>query len=322
MQTAEVCDKIGKEIGICTVCVVGGLHRSIQKKQLKKGADIVVATPGRLLDLTTEDDLSLNYIEFFVLDEADRMLDMGFEKDIRAIADHLPEKKQTLMFSATWPKSIQSICNQYLVSPIKVTIGKADQLNANRNIKQIVEVIDPKSRDARLRELLKMYHNGKNKVIVFVLYKKEASRIERMLRERGWNVQGLHSDKNQAQRTIAMNSFKCGQCPLLVATDVAARGVDIEDVEYVINYSFPLVMEDYVHRIGRTGRSGKLGTAHTFFTVFDKKHSGALIQLLKEAKQVVPPEILKFGTAIQEKEPKIGKIELNVECNDDHLIFN
>jgi ATP-dependent RNA helicase DBP3 len=160
---------------------------------------------------------------------------------------------------------------------------------------------------------LQKYHgSGKNKVIVFVLYKKEATRVEDMLRQRGFNVQGIHADKTQKDRTLALDSFKSGKCPLLVATDVAARGLDVPDVEYVINYAFPLTIEDYVHRIGRTGRAGKTGVAHTFFTTFDKAHSGELVQILKEAKQEVPADLMKFGTAIKVKEQKqTGSIDIN-----------
>lgn len=256
--------------------------------------------------------ISLSDVCFFVLDEADRMLDLGFERDIRRIANSISDERQTLMFSATWPNSVQRISNDYLRNPVKVTIGLKDNLNANTNIKQIVEVTEPKFKDSKLRELLKRYHDGSNKVIVFVLYKKEASRVENMLRNNGLNAIGIHSDKSQDQRNKALHAFKTGKSPILVATDVAARGLDVPDVEYVINYSFPLTIEDYVHRIGRTGRANKKGVAHTFFTSFDKPRSGELIHVLKTAGQKVPKELMKFGTYI--KKPKedqsVGFIDL------------
>lgn len=290
----------------------GGVDKRAQIKECRNGLDMVVATPGRLLDLVEEGSIDLSNVRYFVLDEADRMLDMGFERDIRRIAESIHKDRQTLMFSATWPFVVQKIAKDYLNNPVRVTIGSTD-LNANQNVQQIVEVIEPKLKDGRLRELLRKYHDRKNKVIVFVLYKKEAARVETMLINNGWNAIGIHSDKTQDQRTRALDSFKTGKCPILVATDVAARGLDVPDVEYVINYTFPLTIEDYVHRIGRTGRAGKKGISHTFFTSFDKSRSGELIHVLKTAKQEVPKDLFKFGTAI--KKPKqdesIGIIDLN-----------
>lgn len=216
------------------------------------------------------------------------------------------------MFSATWPVVVQRIAKDYLNNPVQVNIGSAE-LNANQNVQQIVEVIESKLKDGRLRELLQKYHNRKNKVIVFVLYKKEAARVENMLTSRGWNAIGIHSDKSQDQRTRALDAFKTGKCPILVATDVAARGLDVPDVEYVINYTFPLTIDDYIHRIGRTGRAGKKGVSHTLFTTFDKSRSGELIQVLKTANQTVPKELFKFGTAIKKPKPdeSIGLIDIN-----------
>merc|ERR1712157_105050 len=144
-----------------------------------------------------------------------------------------------------------------------------------------------------------------NRILLFVLYKKEAVRVHRMLQNRGWNCCAIHGDNSQFQRIEAVEKFKTGQVPLLIATDVAARGLDIPDVEYVINYSFPLTIEDYVHRIGRTGRAGKTGVSHTYFTNFDKPRAGELINLLREAEQDVPQDLMKFGTHVKKKEHKL-----------------
>jgi len=155
-------------------------------------------------------------------------------------------------------------------------------------------------------ELLNKYHSTRrNRILIFVLYKKEASRVESMLRGRGWRVNAIHGDNSQDRRTAALEAFKYATVPLLVATDVAARGLDIPDVEYVINFTFPLTIEDYIHRIGRTGRGGKSGISHTLFTMSEKSHSGQLINVLREANQCVPPELLKFGTAVKKKEHKL-----------------
>jgi len=292
----------------------------LRKKALKEGVHVVVATPGRLLDLVQDEALTLSEVSYLVLDEADRMLDLGFEKDIRSIIGMIPKSRQTLMFSATWPQEIQKLAAQFLANPLKITIG-SDELTANKNVHQIVEVIEPNARDERLIQLLNSYHKSRrNKVLVFVLYKKEATRVENFLRRRGWANSSIHGDKNQSQRLEALSSFTTGNVPLLIATDVASRGLDIPKVEYVINYSFPLTIEDYVHRIGRTGRAGAKGISHTFFQQFDKAHAGELVQVLKESNQTVPEDLLKFGVAIKKKEPKLGKIQ-SVD-NNKHITFD
>lgn len=173
--------------------------------------------------------------------------------------------RQTLMFSATWPTAVQKLAAAFLSTPVKVTIGSQD-LAASHTITQHVEVIEPHARDQRLLELLSKYHSSRrNRCIIFVLYKKEAPRVESLLTRRGWTCGAIHGDISQAQRTAAVEAFKSGKVPLLIATDVAARGLDIPDVEVVINYSFPLTTEDYVHRIGRTGRAGKSGGRRTLY---------------------------------------------------------
>ncbi|GAB5358366.1 hypothetical protein AAMO2058_000451300 [Amorphochlora amoebiformis] len=178
---------------------------------------------------------------------------------------------------------------------------RGEKLVANKRVTQTIEVIDEGMRDDRLHALLKKYHNGKNRVIVFCLYKKEAARVESMLRRRKWKCQSIHGNKSQPERTAALGRFKEGSEPLLVATDVAARGLDVDDVEVVLNYAFPLTVEDYVHRIGRTGRAGKSGISHTFFTKNNKALSGELIQVLNQAGAPVPKDLLAFGTGVKRK---------------------
>ena len=248
MQSQEVLEAAGKSCGVRSVCVYGGVPKWTQKEALKKGVEVVVATPGRLIDLINEGVCDLSQVSYLVLDEADRMLDQGFERDIRAIIGQTHPARQTALFSATWPDSVRELAHSFLTKPIKVTIG-SDDLAAGTRIKQIVEVIEDRARESRLTQLLKNYHSDrKNRILIFVLYKKEAARIETNLSNRGWRVGSIHGDKSQEGRTQAVEQFKSGAVPLLVATDVAARGLDIPGVDFVINYSFPLTIEDYVHR--------------------------------------------------------------------------
>ncbi|CAG8563265.1 5754_t:CDS:2 [Acaulospora morrowiae] len=304
MQIQEQCSLFDVTCGIKSACIYGGVSKEDQRKSLRKGVHIVVATPGRLLDLVNENICDISKVSYLVLDEADRMLDKGFEDDIRKIIRKTRKDRQTAMFSATWPESIRKLANDYLNRPVRITIG-SKELSANNNVTQIVEVVEDKDRDKLLVSLLEKYHNRRNRVLVFVLYKKEASRVENMLASKGYEALSIHGDKSQFQRSEALKAFKDGIYPLLIATDVAARGLDIPDVEYVINYSFPLTIEDYVHRIGRTGRAGNKGVSHTFFTSHDRIHSGELINVLRQANQNVPDSLLKFGGGVKKKEHKV-----------------
>jgi ATP-dependent RNA helicase DBP3 len=311
MQVHQVAVESGAACDIRATCMFGGMPKEAQVHELttKGGARIVVGTPGRLIDLAVNDEsLNLSRVSVVVLDEADRMLDLGFENDVRTLLSlcQEKEKRQTLMFSATWPMSVRKLASEFLNNPVKLTIGD-DELAASVNVTQIVEVMrdgDGRAKERRLHELLKKYHNGKNKILVFALYKKEAQKIEEFLRRLGFKVEGIHGDKVQAARTAALNQFRTGESPVLVATDVAARGLDIPAVEYVINLTFPLTIEDYVHRIGRTGRAGKKGTAYTLFTQLDKSHAGELVNVLRQSNQEVPEDLMKFGTTVKKKEHK------------------
>ena len=294
-------DKLGLEC----CCVYGGVPKDDQRRQLKK-SDIVVATPGRLLDLIQEGSVDLSNVNYLVLDEADRMLEKGFEEDIKNIIGQTSSKnRQTLMFTATWPKEVRELASTFMNQPVKVSIGNTDELTANKRITQIVEVIDQRAKDRKLLDLLKKYQSGpkkNDKVLIFALYKKEAARVERNLNYNGYQVSAIHGDLTQQQRTQALNEFKTGKSNLLLATDVAARGLDIPNVKTVINLTFPLTVEDYVHRIGRTGRAGQTGTAHTLFTELEKHLAGGLVNVLNGANQPVPEELIKFGTHTKKKE--------------------
>lgn len=293
---------------LSTVCVYGGVPKDPQRLALKT-AHIIVATPGRLNDLINEGSADLSNVNYVVLDEADRMLDKGFEEEIRKIIATTPkEGRQTLMFTATWPTSVRDLASTFMKTPVHISIGADNptgELRANTNITQLVEVIDPRQKETRLLQLLKQHQGSGTKkndrILVFCLYKKEAARIETVLSTRGMKVAGIHGDMSQDKRTASLSAFKTGACPLLVATDVAARGLDIPAVKAVINVTFPLTVEDYVHRIGRTGRAGADGLAITLFTDHDKARSGELINVLRAAGQEIPEELLRYGTTVKRK---------------------
>ncbi|CAK9153253.1 unnamed protein product [Ilex paraguariensis] len=305
-QISDVLCDAGKHSGVKSVCLYGGTSKGPQISSLKSGVDIVIGTPGRLKDLIEMGVCYLKEVSFVVLDEADRMLDLGFEPEVRSILSQTSSARQMVMFSATWPLPVHQLAQEFMDPyPVKVVVGSED-LAANHDVMQIVEVLDDRARDERLVCLLEKYHKSRrNRVLVFVLYKKEASRVENMLERRGWKVVSISGDKAQHARTKALSLFKEGSCPLMIATDVAARGLDISDVEVVINYKFPLTTEDYVHRIGRTGRAGKKGVAHTFFTKENKGLAGELVNVLREAGQIVPAALLNFGTHVKKKESKL-----------------
>ncbi|KAF2773608.1 DEAD-domain-containing protein [Teratosphaeria nubilosa] len=306
-QIHEQLVKFAEPAGLKVTCVYGGASKDAQRAQLK-GTHIVVATPGRLNDFIQEGAADLSHVAYMVLDEADRMLDKGFEQDIRKIISSTQETgRQTLMFTATWPPSVRDLADTFMTKPVRVTIGDnaSGELRANTRIIQEVEVMTQQEKQPRLIQLLKQYQSGKNKndkILVFCLYKKEATRIEEFINRRGFRVAGIHGDLSQEKRQSSLDAFKRGEIPILVATDVAARGLDIPAVKVVINVTFPLTAEDYVHRIGRTGRAGQDGRSITFFTDQEKHLAGALINVLKKAEQPVPEELMKFGTTVKKKE--------------------
>ncbi|KAK9315411.1 P-loop containing nucleoside triphosphate hydrolase protein [Lipomyces starkeyi] len=318
LQIHENLDALGKAVNVKAVCVYGGVSKDDQKRALN-GANIVVATPGRLIDLVNDDAIDLKKITYLVLDEADRMLEKGFEEDIKRIMQSTDaDNRKTVMFTATWPQSVRDLASQFLNNPVKVMIGdRESELKANARIEQVVEVMDPRQKEQRLLQLLRQYQSGANqndKILIFALYKKEAARVERSLQSKGYKIVAIHGDLSQAQRTSALENFKTGACKLLLATDVAARGLDIPAVTLVINLTFPLTAEDYVHRIGRTGRAGQSGKAITFFTEHEKHLSGALINVLRSADQPVPEELLKFGGHTKKKEHSVyGAFYKNVD---------
>ncbi|XP_020234704.1 DEAD-box ATP-dependent RNA helicase 46 [Cajanus cajan] len=288
-QIQDEAVKFGKSSRISCVCLYGGAPKGPQLRDIDRGADIVVATPGRLNDILEMRRISLHQVSYLVLDEADRMLDMGFEPQIRKIVNEVPNRRQTLMFTATWPKEVRKIAADLLVKPVQVNIGNVDELVANKSITQHVEVLPPMEKQRRLEHILRSQDQG-SKIIIFCSTKKMCDQLARNL-TRQFGAAAIHGDKSQAERDHVLSQFRTGRSPVLVATDVAARGLDIKDIRVVVNYDFPTGVEDYVHRIGRTGRAGATGLAYTFFGDQDAKYASDLIKVLEGANQKVPVEL-------------------------------
>ncbi|KAL0461695.1 UNVERIFIED_CONTAM: ATP-dependent RNA helicase-like protein DB10 [Sesamum latifolium] len=288
-QIQDEAVKFGKSSRISCTCLYGGAPKGPQLKDLDRGVDVVVATPGRLNDILEMNRVSLHQVSYLVLDEADRMLDMGFEPQIRKIVKEVPSRRQTLMYTATWPKEVRRIAADLLVNPVQVNIGNVDELAANKAITQYVEVLSPMDKRRRLEQILRSQEPG-SKIIIFCSTKKMCDHLAGNL-TRQFGAAAIHGDKSQGERDHVLNQFRTGRSPVLVATDVAARGLDVKDIRVVINYDFPTGIEDYVHRIGRTGRAGATGLAYTFFCDQDARHASDLVKLLEGANQNVPVEV-------------------------------
>jgi len=269
-------------------CCFGGASKGPQARDLERGVDIIVATPGRLLDFLDNGTTNMKRCSYLVLDEADRMLDMGFEPQIRKIIGQIRPDRQSLMFSATWPKEVRTMATDFQKDAAFLNVGSLE-LAANHNITQVVDIVEEAGKQQRMMKLLNdIMSQPECKTIIFVETKRKADDLTRWMRRDGWPTLCIHGDKNQGERDWVLNEFKGGKTPLLLATDVAARGLDVEDIMFVINYDYPNNSEDYVHRIGRTGRRDKKGTAYTFFTPQNASKARDLIKVLEEAKQEVP----------------------------------
>lgn len=237
--------------------IFGGVNQNPQVRTLKQGVDILIATPGRLLDLKSQNALSLSDIEFLVLDEADRMLDMGFIHDIKKVVKMMPKSRQTLLFSATFSKQIKSLAQEFMVKPVLV-----ESAPENTAAETVTQIAHPVNRTDKANVLVKLIKDGDwSQVLVFTRTKHKANRIADKLKKSGIESAAIHGDKSQGARTKALAGFKKGTVKVLVATDIAARGLDIPLLPHVINFELPNVPEDYVHRIGRTGRAGASGKA-------------------------------------------------------------
>jgi ATP-dependent RNA helicase RhlE len=280
---AQVADSVvtyGKHLPLRSTAIYGGVSINPQKQTLHKGVDILVATPGRLLDHAGQRSVDLSKVDILVLDEADRMLDMGFIRDIRKVLALLPDHKQTLLFSATFSKEIKQLSHELLKKPAMIEVARG-----NTTAERITQVIHPVDRN-RKRELLSYLVGSNNwqQVLVFTRTKHGANRLADQLHKDGISADAIHGNKSQGARTRALSQFKTGRIRVLVATDIAARGLDIDQLPHVVNYELPNVAEDYVHRIGRTGRAGNEGEAMSLVCVDE-------LGLLKDIERLIKREI-------------------------------
>ncbi|MFH1682219.1 MAG: DEAD/DEAH box helicase [Candidatus Woesearchaeota archaeon] len=274
----------GKFLKFKHTVIFGGVKQGSQVKALSSGVDIVVATPGRLLDLMNQGRISLKNIEFFVLDEADRMLDMGFIHDIKKIIARLPPKRQSFFFSATMPSQVSQLAHQLLKNPVKVEV--APQATTVENVKQCVFFVDSAAKEPLLLELLLQKHL--TRILVFTRTKHRANKVVSYLIRNKVNAAAIHGNKSQGARTKALQEFKSGKIKVLVATDIAARGIDISDISHVINFELPNEPETYVHRIGRTARAGAGGTAYSFCAANERDFLRSIERLIKLKIEVMP----------------------------------
>ena len=283
IQIGESFSTYGRYTNIRNTVIFGGVKQGPQEVVLRKGVDVLVATPGRLLDLINQGIITLKHIEYFVLDEADRMLDMGFIHDIKKIIALLPQKRQSLFFSATMPKNIVNLSQSILHKPVKVEV--APQSSTADTIQQKVYYTNKADKKDLLVHILK--DESINQVLLFSRTKHGADKIARNLKKKNINAAAIHGDKAQNQRQKALEGFKAGKTRVLVATDIAARGIDIEKLSYVINYDIPNESETYVHRIGRSGRAGLSGNAISLCEPEENAFIKSIEKLIKKQIHIV-----------------------------------
>ncbi len=293
-QVAQSISDYGKFTPYRSTVVFGGVGINPQLATIRKGVDIVIATPGRLLDIASQKGIDFSRLEFLVLDEADRMLDMGFIHDIKKLIKLMPKNRQTLLFSATFSSEIKALASGMLNSPTLIEVAK-ENTTANQ-ISQVVHLVDKR----RKRELLSQLIKTKDwrQVLVFTRTKHGANKLTKELEEYGISASAIHGNKSQGARTKALASFKANEIRVLVATDIAARGIDIDQLPHVVNYELPNVPEDYVHRIGRTGRAGESGEAVSLVCVDEHK-------LLRDIEKFINADINKVDIEAFRPDPNI-----------------
>ena len=294
-QVGESVEVYGKYLPFKSAVIFGGVGINPQKAILKKGVDIITATPGRLLDLVSQDCLDLSKVEFLVLDEADRMLDMGFIHDIKKILSILPKQRQNLLFSATFSPEIKKLADGLLKTPVLIEVSKAN--STSHKVEQTVHHVDKERKKELLIHLLNK--NSWRQVLVFTRTKHGANKLSEALIKDKITSAAIHGNKSQGARTKALDDFKAGSVRVLVATDIAARGIDIDQLPHVINFELPNVPEDYVHRIGRTGRAGNSGDAISLVCIDEHDYLLAIEKLIKQKINKIAIEGFKVNPNIK-----------------------
>lgn len=294
----------GKYLKFKHAVIFGGVNQNTQVRAISKGINILIATPGRLLDLIDQGYVKLLHVEYFVLDEADRMLDMGFIHDVNKIISLLPKKRQSLFFSATMSQEVSKLARMLLSNPMLVEV--TPQATIVEVIEQFVFFVDTENKDDLLLGLL--YHKNLKSVLIFTRTKYRADKVSCMLNKNNINSDALHGDKSQTQRNKVMHDFRSGKLRVLVATDIAARGIDVDDISHVINYDIPNEPENYVHRIGRTARAGAQGAAYSFCAADERDYLNKIESLIKVqlniAEHVYHSNKSQYATGDEAKPPK------------------
>ena len=310
-QVGESVEVYGKYLPFKSAIIFGGVGINPQKAILKKGVDIITATPGRLLDLVSQDCLDLSKVEFLVLDEADRMLDMGFIHDIKKILSILPKHRQNLLFSATFSPEIKKLADGLLKTPVLIEVSKAN--STSHKVEQTVHHVDKERKKELLIHLLNK--NSWRQVLVFTRTKHGANKLSEALIKDKITSAAIHGNKSQGARTKALDDFKAGSVRVLVATDIAARGIDIDQLPHVINFELPNVPEDYVHRIGRTGRAGNSGDAISLVCIDEHDYLLAIEKLIKQKINKIAIEGFKVNPNIKAEPISNGRNRANNSGN-------
>lgn len=317
MQIGKDIKKFTKSLNLHAVCVYGGTGISEQIAELKRGAEIIVCTPGRMIDMLAANSgkvTNLRRVTYIVLDEADRMFDMGFEPQVMRIIDNVRPDRQTVMFSATFPRQMEALARRILQKPIEVQVGGRSVVC--KDVEQHVVILEEDQKFLKLLELLGLYQEH-GSIIVFVDKQENADILLKDLMKAGYNCMSLHGGIDQFDRDSTIIDFKSGKIKLLVATSVAARGLDVKQLILVINYDCPNHYEDYVHRCGRTGRAGNKGFAYTFITPEQERYAGDIIRAFELAAVTVPDGLRQLWETYKAKQEAEGKkVNINFISTD------
>ncbi|MFC5386536.1 DEAD/DEAH box helicase [Aquamicrobium segne] len=306
-QVEENFIKYGKNHKLNIALLIGGVSFDEQDKKLERGADVLIATPGRLLDHRERGKLLLNGVDILVIDEADRMLDMGFIPDIERICEMIPFTRQTLFFSATMPPEITKLAEKFLQAPVRVEVARAASTATTVTQRLVSSKSKPWEKRDVLRQLIKQEEETLKNAIIFCNRKVDVSELFRSLTRHEFNAGALHGDMDQRARMTMLSNFRDGKLKLLVASDVAARGLDIPDVSHVFNYDVPIHAEDYVHRIGRTGRAGRLGKSFTIATKNDTKYIDAIEKLINKSIEWLDGNLSTIEESAEDESPRRGR---------------